>query len=133
MFMILLLVTFLIALAVSHVLVRLFRQPVARILDRVVSDDLGGAWQRYVAFAVYVVGVSGGVRVNQLERYITALGDADDPIVLNASRWTLEVYRTIIGTAQSVAWMLLVFFGFALIAYVLVRGAELRRGGAAPD
>ena len=47
--------------------------------------------------------------------------------VLNADRWVLEVYRTIIETLQSVAWMLLVFFVFALIAYVVVRGFELRR------
>jgi hypothetical protein len=48
------------------------------------------------------------------------------PLTLNADRWTLEVYRTVIGTLQSVAWMLLVFFAFALIAYVVVRGLELR-------
>lgn len=41
----------------------------------------------------------------------------------------LEVYRTVIGTLQSLAWMLLVFFGFALIAYVVVRGLQLRRQG----
>jgi hypothetical protein len=49
-------------------------------------------------------------------------------IVLNAERWVLEVYRTGIGTLQSVAWMLLVFFVFALIAYVIVRGMEAKRG-----
>ncbi|MED5415647.1 MAG: hypothetical protein VYC64_11885 [Candidatus Latescibacterota bacterium] len=38
----------------------------------------------------------------------------------------LEVYRTLIGTLQSVAWMLLVFFVFALIAYVIVRVSERR-------
>jgi hypothetical protein len=47
--------------------------------------------------------------------------------VLDADRWTLEVYRTIIGTLQSIAWMLLVFFVAALIAYVVMRGFELRR------
>jgi hypothetical protein len=39
----------------------------------------------------------------------------------------IEVYKTLIGTLQSVAWMLLVFFLFALLAYVVVRGFELRR------
>jgi hypothetical protein len=51
------------------------------------------------------------------------------PLTLNASRWTLEVYRTVIETMQSTAWMLLVFFVCALIAYVVVRGFELRRQG----
>ena len=39
----------------------------------------------------------------------------------------LEVYKTVIGALQSVAWMLLIFFLFALVAYVVVRGFELRR------
>jgi hypothetical protein len=30
---------------------------------------------------------------------------------------------------QSTAWMLLMFFFFALIAYVIVKGPELRRQG----
>ena len=47
-------------------------------------------------------------------------------LVLNSERWTLEVYRTIIETLQSLAWMYLVVFIFALIAYVIVRGFELK-------
>jgi hypothetical protein len=42
-------------------------------------------------------------------------------------RWTFEVFRTVIGTLQSLAWLLLVFFVFALIADVVVGGLELRR------
>ena len=52
--------------------------------------------------------------------------------MLNADRWILEVYRTLIGTLQSVAWILLVFFVFSLIAYVIMRGFELRRQGRPP-
>ena len=43
-------------------------------------------------------------------------------------RWTLEVYRTVIETLQGIAWMLLVVFVVALVAYVLARGFELNRG-----
>jgi len=71
------------------------------------------------------------VRVWDLEKYITPRPEETDIIVLNAEGWVLEVYRTGIGTLQSVAWMLLVFFVFALIAYVIVRGMEARNGG--PD
>ncbi len=46
--------------------------------------------------------------------------------MLTADRWTFEVFRTIIGTLQSLTRLLLVFFVFALIAYVVVRGLELR-------
>lgn len=132
MFITLLVVTFAIALATSLLIVRLFRVPIRMILDRVVSAELSGAWHRYLDFAVIVVGVSGGVRIWDLEKYITARSKDTEVVVLNSDRWVLEVYRTLIGTMQSAAWLLLVFFVFALIAYVMVRGFELRRGSNPP-
>ena len=133
MFITLLIVTLLIALATSLLVIRLFDRLIRKILDRVVSAELSAAWHRYLSFAVVVVGVSGGVRIWSLEKYITARTDDGEPIVLNADRWILEVYRTLIGTLQSVAWILLVFFIFALIAYVIMRGFELRRQGRPPE
>lgn len=133
MFITLLIVTLLIALATSLLVIRLFDSLIRKILDRVVSAELSAAWNRYLGFAVVVVGVSGGVRIWSLEKYITARTDDGEPIVLNADRWILEVYRTLIGTLQSVAWILLVFFIFALIAYVITRGFELRRQGRPPE
>lgn len=133
MFFTLLAVTLAVSLATSFVVVRLFRKPIGIILSRIVSEEMASAWQRYVEFAIYVVGVSGGVRIGRLEQYITPGYDRTDPIVLNAERWTLEVYRTLIGTLQGIAWMLLVVFVVALIAYVLLRGFEMRRDKHAGD
>jgi hypothetical protein len=59
--------------------------------------------------------------------YITPQNTDTEIVVLNADRWVLEIYRTLIGTLQGNAWLLLVFFVAALIAYVIVRGFELRR------
>ncbi len=128
MFVILLVVTFLIALATSALVIWVFRSPVRAILDRIVSSELSSAWVRYLNFAVLVVGVSGGVRIWDLEKYVTAPKDAAQPVALTGYRWVLEVYRTLIGTLQGTAWLLLVFFVFALVAYVVVRGFELKRG-----
>jgi len=127
MFATLLAVTLLVAIFSSAMVAVLFDKPVANILARIVSEQLSAAWHRYVRFAIFVVGISGGVRIWELEKYITPRDKNDAVIVLNVDRWTLEVYRTIIETMQSVAWMLLVFFIFALIAYVIVRGSELRQ------
>ena len=129
MFVLLLFVTFVIAVFVAFLVVRLFQNSISTILRRIVPDDISNAWQRYLKFAIYVVGVSGGVRVWELEKFITPRRDDTDVVLLNAERWTLEVYRTVIGTLQSVAWMLLVFFVFALIAYVIVRAREGKRDG----
>ena len=123
----LLAVTFVIALAVSLLIAVLFRAPVRAIMRRIVADELGEAWVRYLTLAIVVIGVSGGVQVWNLEKYLNPAKD-QAPLVLNGDRWVLEIYRTVIGTAQAVTWMLLVFFVFALIAFVLVRNAERKTG-----
>ena len=127
MFFTLLVVTFAIALAVCFGAVRLFDRPIASILRRIVAEELSGAWHRYVRFAAYVVGISSGVRIRELERYISAPERDEEILVLNAERWTLEIYRTVIETLQGIAWMLLVVFVVALLAYVLARGFELKQ------
>jgi hypothetical protein len=132
-FLTLLLVTFLTAGAVSFVAVRIFREPLDRILVRIVSEELSGAWLKYLTFAIYVVGISGGVRVTQLERFITPGYQQETPLVLTRDRWVLEIYRTIIEALQSIAWMLLVFFVFALVAYVVVRIFESRQRHQEPQ
>lgn len=126
MFLTLLVVTFAIALFVSFVVARIFSASILRILERVVSPELAGAWHKYMIFALYVVGISGGVRIFSLEQYVNPTDPKMPPLVLTPERWTLEVYRTVIETLQSTAWMLLVVFVFLLIAYVITRGLELR-------
>ena len=129
MFFALLLVTLLVAALVSFAVARAFSQPILTILDKIVGPEMGAAWARYMTFAIYVVGISGGVRIYALEEYLQSPefpgpnGQmvAREPLPLTPERWVLEVYRTIIETMQAVAWMLLIFFLFALIAYVIVR------------
>ena len=70
MFLTLLVVTFAVALLVSAIVAFIFSASIRRILDRVVAPDLAGAWHRYMIFALYVVGVSGGVRIFSLEQYV---------------------------------------------------------------
>lgn len=122
----LLLITLALAAVISSGIAALFYKPVYKILGKLVTEDLAPVWRRYIIFAIYVVGISGGTRVWDMEKYITP--DKDGKIlVLNSDRWVIELYKTTIGTMQSVAWMLLVFFLFALLAYVVVRGFELKR------
>ena len=131
MFLSLLAVTLAVSVAACALVARIFRGPITSILDRLVGAELSAAWKRYLVFAIYVVGVSGGVRIWDLEKYITGRGPDETPIILTGERWTLEVYRAVISTLQSTAWMLLVFFVFSLIAYVILRGFELKRAKSA--
>jgi hypothetical protein len=132
MFISLLAVTFLIALVVSALIVLLFAKPVKRIMHRIVPDDIAGAWVRYLTFAIFVVGIGGGVRINQIERYVTPHDKDIGVLALTPERWVIEVYSTIIGTLGAIAWMLLVFFVFALLAYVVVKAFETKRRDLAP-
>jgi hypothetical protein len=126
MFITLLVVTFLVSLLVCSIVVGIFTKPMGSILGRVISDEISQAWLRYLKFAIYVVGISSGVRVWDLEKYITPVA-GKETIPLTHDRWVLEVYRSIIGSLEGPAWLLLVFFVFALIAFVIVRAFELRR------
>lgn len=119
-------ITFLVSLLVCFVVVRLFTKPIDGILDKIVANDIAYAWTKYLKFAIYVVGISGGVRIHYLENFLQPASEHFTPPVLNSDRWVLEIYRTIIESLQSIAWMLLIFFIFALIAYVIVRAFELR-------
>jgi len=131
MFITLLAVTFVVSLAVSAIVVRVFAKPIDLILQRIISDPISQAWVRYLKFAIYVVGISGGVRLFELERYITPDQFRNSQVLtLTRDRWVLEVYRTIIESLQGIAWLLLVFFVFALIAFVIVRVFELRKARA---
>ena len=127
MFLTLLVVTFVIALGVSAIVIQMFSTSILKILQRIVDDELANAWHQYIKFAAYVVGVSGGVRIYQLEQYINAPHKDVEVLALTTQAWTLEIYRTVIGTLQSLAWMLLLVFIFALIAFVIVRAFELKR------
>jgi len=127
MFLVLLIATFLIAFAVSGVVSLIFNSPLDRILRRILSDEISNAWLKYMKFAIYVVGISSGVRIGQLERYISKQASPDSEVLaLTTERWVLEIYRTVIGSLQGIAWMLLVFFVFALIAFVIVRIFEFK-------
>ena len=127
MFILLLVINFVVALIVCLIIAKIFRSPINKILQRLVSDDIYSTWSKYLLFAIYVVGISGGVRVWDLEKYITPQAKDGTILQLNSDRWVLEIYRTIIGALESNTWMLLVFFLFALIAFVVVKGLELKK------
>ena len=130
MIIVLLFTTLLIAFAVASLVVLIFNKPIDSILKRVVPEEISYAWTRYLRFAIYVVGIGGGVQIWNLEKYFTPQEPFNKVVELTANRWLLEVYSTLIGTLQSTAMVLLVFFVFALIAVVIVRIFEPRAAKA---
>jgi hypothetical protein len=126
MFLILLLVTLAVSLLTSVLCARFFDQSVERVLARIVGADLADAWHKYIVFAIVVVGVSGGVQLFELQKYVANTGDASAPPPLSSMSWILEIYRTMLESLQAIAWMLLLFFLCGMIALVVMRAMEQR-------
>lgn len=127
MFYLLLLVTFLVALLDSYIVIKFFRGTIKNILEIIAPEKMSQAWVKYINFAIYVVGVSGGIRIREIEKYITSPHREREATVLTMERWTLEIYRTLIDSLSSIAWLLLIFFIFTLVAYVVIRIFEGRK------
>lgn len=129
MFYYLMFANFAIALIVSITVVLVFGKSIDSILARVINDPINTSWAKYTKFAGMVVGVSSGIRIYDMEKYITPIvyNVKENYIVqLTTERWFLEIYRTIIETLQGLAWMLLVFYVIALFSYVIVRWSEVK-------
>jgi len=122
-FLLLLVVTLVIACGVATLVIRMFKSPIDKIFGRIIGDDLAAAWRKFLTFALFVVGVSSGVHIYKLERFIAPEADATRP-VLTPEYWGLEIYRTVIDTLGGMAWALLIFFVVALIAFVIARRKE---------
>lgn len=129
MFFYLIIVNFLVAASVSLVVISFFSKSINNILQRIINDPINTSWAKYTKFAGMVVGISSGIRVYDVEKYITPVTyskDGNKIIELTSERWFLEVYRTVIETLQGLAWMMLLFFVISLLAYVIVRWAEMK-------
>jgi len=116
-----------VALFVCYLVTKIFGDSVYQILNVIVPEAINEAWVKYIKFAIYVVGISGGVRVWEIEKYITSQIRGREVVPLTMERWTLEIYRTLIGSLKSIATVLLVFFVFTLIAYLVLKVFNAKR------
>lgn len=132
MFIYLLLISLFLAFVVSFIVSRVFNKPIKSILGSIVECDMVSSWSRYINFAMLVVGVSSGVQIDSLERYITPHRfDKDAKIItLNPERLILELYETIIQTLQGISCALLAFFFFSFMAYLVIRIFWFRKTAA---
>ena len=88
----LLITTFIVAFAVASLVVFIFNKPIDSILRQVLPDELSPAWAKYLCFAIYVVGIGGGVRVWALEKYMITQEPYKAIVPLTPERWLLELY-----------------------------------------
>jgi len=130
MFFVLLGLTLGVSLLTAGIVVLFFRGPIRQILQRVIGESIADGWQRFLTFALFVIGVSAGVQIWKLEQYLQPqnMGPDQKPrvLTLDGPAIALEAYRTIIQVLQGMAWALLVFFVVALIAFAVIRRGEMK-------
>lgn len=126
-FLVLLIVTLLISMAVAFLVIYFFRKPTDAIFARIIGEDISTAWRKFLTFALFVIGVSNGVSIRKLGRFIDPVEEGAMPPELSPQFWGLEIYRTIISTLGGMAWALLIFFIVALVAFVIVKRGESRK------
>jgi hypothetical protein len=123
MFVVLLVASFVLALAMSATVAWLFAKPIDGILHYFVGDRISATLSKYLRFAIVVVGISAGTRVRPLEEYIAApsYNKAALAAALTQEYWALELYRTFVETLQGMALIFFVIAVVAIIAFVIVR------------
>ncbi len=131
-FLLLLIATLVTAIIVAALVITAFQKPVQMIFNKILGDELATAYRKFITFALFVVGVSSGVQVWKLERYLEPLVTSPDPekaeavITLTTERWGYEIYSAVIGTLGGLAWALLIFFVIALILVAVTRRRETK-------
>lgn len=130
--------SFLLALALSVTIAWISREAIDTILRRFVADSVvRRGFEKYIRFAIVVVGISGGTRVKPLQEYISAAeySKAALQAALTQESWAIELYRTVMGSLQGVAGLLLICIFLALIAPAVLRmlKVEPRRAASEPQ
>ena len=124
MFVTLFLASFLLALALSVTIAWISREAIDAVLRRFVADSVvRRGFEKYIRFAIVVLGISGGTRVKPLQEYISAAeyNKAALQAALTQEFWAIELYRTVLGTLESVAGLLLLCIFLTLIAPAVLR------------
>ena len=129
MFVVLFLVTFVLAFAISSGVAWAGKEPIEGILHHFFTVNVTTAMSKYLRLAIVLVGVSSGARIRVLEEYIAATpgNKIEMTNALTQEFWVVELYRTTISTLEGILWLLLLFSLIVFGAYWLMRKAKLKQ------
>ena len=128
MFIVLFLVTFLLAFAISSGVAWGGKEPIEGILHHFFSLNVTAAMSKYLRLAIVLIGVSSGARIRVLEEFIGAspANKLQMTDALTQEFWVVELYRTCIATLEGILWLLLLFSLVVLAAYWMMRKSALK-------
>lgn len=132
MLVVLFLVTFLLAFAVSSGVAWAGKEPIEGILHHFFSPNVTLAMSKYLRLAMVLVGVSSGARIRLLEDFIAAspANKIQMTDALTQEFWVVELYRTAVITLEGILWLLLLFSLVVFAAYWFMRKARLSQQSA---
>jgi hypothetical protein len=129
MFIVLFLVTFLLAFGISSGVAWAGKEPIEGILHHFFSLNVTAAMSKYLRLAIVLIGVSSGARIHVLEEYIGASAATKLQMTdaLTQEFWVLELYRTAIMTLEGILWLLLLCSLVVFAAYWIMRKADMKK------
>jgi hypothetical protein len=135
MFIVLFLVTFLLAFGISSGVAWAGKEPIEGILHHFFSLNVTAAMSKYLRLAIVLIGISSGARIRILEEYIGAspANKLQMTDALTQEFWVLELYRTSITTLEGILWLLLLFSFVVFVAYRIMHKAELKQQQASEN
>jgi hypothetical protein len=129
MFIVLFLVTFLLAFGISSGVAWAGKEPIEGTLHHFFSLNVTVAMSKYLRLAIVLIGVSSGARIRILEEYIGAspANKLQMTDALTQEFWVVELYRTTTKTLEGILWLLLLFSLVVFAAYWIMRKSELKQ------
>jgi hypothetical protein len=117
--------SFVSAIVIAACVVTFFSTSIDAALARVIPEEMTPAWSRYVKFALFVVTFAGGMRLSELEAFLTMRTPAGPPLA--AGHGLLEVFKSITGSLIAASGTLLGFFAVTLAVYASMRFYQSHR------
>ena len=114
---------------VSFVVALVCEKPLSIFIGRIVQNETGSAFTKYVRYTTYLVGISYGVTVNPLSYELKVHILEHLPMLRGPNfpewwMWLIGLLTIIMQSLTAIAAMYLVFFIFGLIAYISVKVVE---------
>jgi heme A synthase len=123
MFVVLFLVSLVVAFGVSFAIAKASNHPLENTLHHFFAPHISTAFAKYLQLAIIIIGVCSGTRVRALQEYISspeymqrAMADK-----LTQEFWTMELYRTVVGTFEGILWLIFLFALAVVVAVVIMR------------
>ena len=123
MFVVLFLVTLVVALIVSYIIAKASSYPIENVLNHFFASHLSAAFAKYLQLAIVLVGVCAGTRARALQDYISA-PDYNKRVMLEQLTqefWVMELYRTVVGTLEGILWLMFLFALVVIVAVAIMR------------